>query len=205
MSDYHVDRAYSIKGPEDAKDLYTGWADTYDTSFTEAMGYIAPREIAAILIGEGAAGPILDVGAGTGAVAEHLPGQEVDGIDISAEMLEIARGKGLYRKRIVGDLTRPLKIGDATYGAVISAGTFTHGHVGPECLPELLRVTRPGGVFVCGTRPQVYDEAHFGSTLALLSAGGRIGALSFREIPLYEGVDHDHAGDRGLVMVFRRL
>jgi hypothetical protein len=32
----------------------------------------------------------------------------------------------------------------------------------------------------------------------------RIAPVDFREIGIYEGADHDHAGDTGLVMVFRK-
>lgn len=205
MTDYELEQAYDIDGPEDAKALYGNWAASYDTSFGEAWGYIAPREIAAIYRAEGGvAEPVLDIGAGTGLVAEHLAGMTVDAIDITPEMLAIAEGKGLYRERIVGDLTKPLGFGDAIYGGVISCGTFTHGHVGPAALPELLRVTRPGGLFVCGVIPPVYDGQGFGSALALLNADGVVGPLSFRRIAIYEGAEHPHAGDVGLVMVFRK-
>jgi SAM-dependent methyltransferase len=127
----------------------------------------------------------------------------VDGFDISADMLARAEEKGLYRNRILGDLTGPLDLADASYGGVISCGTFTHGHVGPECLAELLRVTRPGALFCCGTIAPVYDQMGFGSALARLVAEGRITPLNFREIGIYEGADHPHAADKGLVMVFR--
>ncbi len=204
MTDDELDNAYSIKGPDGAKALYGGWATTYDTSLEETLGYIAPRQIADIFK-ETRDGdePILDVGAGTGLLAEHLPGLTVDAIDISPEMLDQAAAKGLYRNRITGNLLEPLPMADNTYGAVVSSGTFTHGHVGPECLPELLRVTRPGALFVCGCVPAVFDGMGFGSTLAILNAQDRISDLSFHDIPLYEGKDHAHAADRGLVMVFR--
>lgn len=202
--DYALDDAYAIDGPEDARRMYGAWAKTYDESFGRAWGYIAPREIAQILRAEMAGDePVLDIGAGTGAVAEHLRGLTVDAFDITPEMLAVARDKGLYRDCIVGDLTKPLSFADATYGAVVSCGTFTHGHVGPVCLPELLRITRPGALFVCGTIPAVFDGAGFGSALALLVAAGRIEAVRFRDIPIYEGADHPHKDDRGLVMVFR--
>jgi len=87
---------------------------------------------------------------------------------------------------------------------VISAGTFTHGHVGPEALPELLRIVAEGALFVCGTKPDVFDEMRFGSALAGLQAAGRITPVQFFDIPIYEGADHPHAGDRGLVMAFRK-
>lgn len=205
-SNYKLDEAYQIDGPQDARRRYGDWAASYDESFGAAWGYIAPREIAAILKAEvGPDAAILDIGAGTGLVAEHLRGLTVDALDITPEMLEIARHKSLYREMILGDLTAPLPIPSESYDAVISCGTFTHGHVGPECFPELLRITRPGAVFACGTIGVVLDGAGFGSALARLVAIGKISPVAWRDIPIYEGVDHPHKDDRGLVMVFRRI
>lgn len=203
---YDLDNAYRIEGPAEARQMYGNWAPTYDESFAASWGYIAPREIAAILraeIPDKAA--ILDIGAGTGLVAEHLVGLTVDALDITPEMLEIARRKALYRELLLGDLTKTLDIPDASYDAIVSCGTFTHGHVGPECFPELLRITRPGAVFACGTIGPVLDGAGFGSTLARLVAHGRITPVIWRDIPIYEGADHPHKDDRGLVMVFQRV
>lgn len=203
---YDLDKAYEIHGPDDARRMYGDWAPTYDASFGQAWGYIAPREIATILKDSVIPGAeILDIGAGTGLVAEHLRGWTVDALDITPEMLEIARPKGLYRNLILGDLTKALAIPDASYDAVISCGTFTHGHVGPECFPELLRITRPGAVFACGTIGPVLDNAGFGSALARMVALGTISPVAWREIPIYEGAAHPHKDDRGLVMVFRRM
>ncbi|CAN1485087.1 SmtA SAM-dependent methyltransferases [Paracoccaceae bacterium] len=203
---YDLDGAYQINGPDDARKMYGDWAPNYDESFGAAWGYIAPREIAAILKSEIATGAeILDIGAGTGLVAESLTGQTVDALDITPEMLEIARAKSLYRQLLLGDLTKVLDIPDASYDAVISCGTFTHGHVGPECFPELLRITRPGAVFACGTIGPVLDGAGFGSALARMVAQGQITAVAWRDIPIYEDAQHPHKDDRGLVMVFRRL
>lgn len=206
MVDYDLDHAYTIEGASDARELYDTWAATYDSSFGEAHGYIAPREIARIFKTHNSRNtPVLDIGAGTGLVAEALNGLVVDGIDISEGMLKRAEEKGLYRSRIVADLTRVLPLEDASYGGVISCGTFTHGHVGPEVFPELLRVTKPDALFVCGVIPPVYDGAGFGSRLALMVAHKMITPVAFQDIPIYENADHAHAQDRGLVMVFRKL
>lgn len=34
----------------------------------------------------------------------------------------------------------------------MSVGTFTHGHVGPEAIHEVVRIVRPGGVIALGIR-----------------------------------------------------
>jgi len=205
-ADYDLDSAYTIETSTDARRVYDDWAATYDDSFAAAWGYVAPRRIAEIFLSEGgeAARPVLDIGAGTGLMAEALPGLVIDGIDISPEMLARAAAKSLYRTRIEADLTATLPLTDAAYGGFVTCGTFTHGHVGAECLPELLRLAAPGALFCCGTRSAVYDAMGFGSALALAAARGQITPPHFHEIDIYEGADHDHAADTGLVMVFRR-
>lgn len=204
MDSEELDRAYGLKSTDEARALYADWAEDYDASFGANYGYVAPREIARIYLAEGGDAPCLDVGAGTGMLAEHLEGRIADALDLSPEMLGVAGRKGLYRNLIEADVLQPLTIADGSYGGVTSSGTFTHGHVGPECLPELLRITRPGGLFVCGCIPPVFDGMGFGSALARLQAAGKISALRFADIAIYEGADHAHASDRGLVMIFRK-
>ncbi|MCU4651253.1 class I SAM-dependent methyltransferase [Roseibacterium sp. SDUM158016] len=204
MSDEELERAYALNSPDEARALYESWAGTYDTDFVDRMGYASPRRAAEIYLAEGADEPCLDVGAGTGAVAEHLRGIMVDALDLSAEMLGVAAGKGLYRQTIEADLNAPLDLPDAAYGGMVSAGTFTHGHVGPGCLPELLRIVRPGSLFVFTVLPGVYDGMGFGTALARLQAGGRISPLRFADIAIFENAGHAHAGDRSLVVIFRK-
>ena len=201
-----LEGAYALKTPDDNVGYYRDFADTYDTEFAAEMGYVYPREVARLYLAEAVPEdcPVLDIGAGTGLVAEHMGGLPVDGIDISAEMLAKAEAKGLYRRRIVADLTEPLELVDGAYGGFVSAGTFTHGHVGPDVLPELLRVARPGALYCIGINLEVFDEAGFGSAFARLVAANRVTPLDFREVAIYEGVDHEHAGDRCAVALFRR-
>ena len=142
--------AYSLKTPKDSINLYKSWAATYDNDFAKENDYRSPIEIAKYFneYSNNDDTPILDVGAGTGLIGEHLnePMREIDAIDISPEMLDIARFKNCYSKLIEADLTKKLLINKDHYGAIVSAGTFTHGHIGPEVFDELLRVTRSGGL-----------------------------------------------------------
>ena len=208
---HSLDGAYGLRTPEDSVRYYRDWASAYDREFAEAHGYAAPARIAAAFVAERQQGdaPILDIGAGTGLLADRLAvefGAEVaiDGIDISAEMLAVARDKGFYRRLIEADLTRPLDIPDESYGALLSSGTFTHGHVGPGVLPELLRIARPGALCVFGIKREAYDDERFGSTFATLVAEGRVTPLRFEAIRIYERADHEHGQDIGLTAIFRK-
>jgi SAM-dependent methyltransferase len=202
----HLKRAYGVRTPEDSVALYRDWAASYDQTFAHAHGYVAPREVARVFHAEGGEGaqPVLDIGAGTGLLGAELSGLVVDAVDISQEMLDMAGAKGLYRHRIRADLTGPLGLAEASYGGFVSTGTFTHGHVGPACLPELMRIARPGALFVLAIRPQAFDEAGFGSAFAALVADGAITPVDFRRLRIYESADHDHADDTYLTAVFRR-
>jgi SAM-dependent methyltransferase len=203
--DPDLDGAYALRTPDDNATYYRGWAGRYDAEFAASHRYVYPAEVARVFRDAGGTGPALDIGAGTGLVAAAAPGLELDAIDLSAEMLAAAGAKGLYRRRIVADLTRPLPLPDGAYAGFVSAGTFTRGHVGPGCLTELLRVARPGAVFAIGIHEAVLDGAGFGSALARLVARRAISPVDFRDVPIY-GPDatHAHAGDRSLVALFRK-
>ncbi|HSF96036.1 MAG TPA: class I SAM-dependent methyltransferase [Thermohalobaculum sp.] len=202
-----LEGAYALKTPQDNAAYYRDFSDSYDQGFAAELGYVYPRRVAELYLAEAGPGdvPVLDVGAGTGLLAEWLPGIEVDGIDISAEMLEKAAAKGLYRRRIVADLTQPLDLPADSYGALVSSGTFTHGHLGPEVLGELLRIARPGALFCLGINLAIYDTAGFAAAFARLVRQRAVTALNFREIMIYEGADHAHAQDRCTVAWFRKL
>lgn len=202
-----LEGAYALKTPADNAAYYRDFAASYDSGFVADTGYVYPREVAQVFLEQSGSldRPVLDIGAGTGLVAERLSGIEIDGIDISTEMLAQAAAKGLYRNRIVADLTGQLDIPDASYGGLVSSGTFTHGHVGPVALDEMLRVARSDALFCLGVNLQVFDTAGFGSAFAQLVAAGRITPVNFREIGVYEGVEHEHAGDRCVIALFRKI
>ena len=49
----------------------------------------------------------------------------------------------------------------ASYDAVISSGTFTHGHVGPQPLDEIFRVLKPGGILACTVHQDLWQSLGF--------------------------------------------
>ena len=81
------------------------------------------------------------MGHGTGLVGEELHQRgykNIDGIDLSADMLSVAKAKDIYGslyKSAVGSLEcKDLCVAAKLYGTAISVGVFTSKHVGIESL-----------------------------------------------------------------------
>lgn len=202
-----LENAYKLATPEDNRRYYDAFAESYDADFAAALGYHYPKAVAAIYRAHatGADVPIADIGCGTGMVAAALgvARGDIDGVDISDAMLAQAAGKGLYRATIRADLTGPLDALGNGYGAVVSAGTFTSGHLGPEPLAGLLRIARPGALFVIGVNRVFFEAAGFGPVLERLQARGEIAAMQVIETAIYDGAGHAHSADKANVLCFR--
>ena len=172
-------RAYELDGAniDETKALYRDWAETYDGTMIDGLGYVSPIKIAGLtaeLVLDRDA-RILDVGCGTGLLAAFLVEEgfsHIDGLDYSAEMLDVAKRKGRIRERFEKDLNQPLDMGEAQFDALVSTGTFTHGHVGGECLGALIALLRSGGVLICTVHQDVWDQGQFGAVLEGLMADG---------------------------------
>ena len=160
------DDAYSLKTPEDSKKLYKKWAKTYDNDFALNSNYLSPLKISSFFNKHSKITdtPILDIGAGTGLVGEYLfksGNKKIIGIDISSEMLKQAKLKGCYSSLMEADVTKKIPLNSNSIGAIVSAGTFTHGHVGPDVFDELIRIIKPGGLFVLSINSKVFIKAGF--------------------------------------------
>lgn len=201
-----LDKAYALETPEDNLALYADWATTYDTGFAIDMDYRLPQIVAEILTEHKPQGPILDVGAGTGLVAQAFPARgsvEMHALDISPEMLAVAMNKGRYARAIQADLTLPLQLKSDTYGAVVSSGTFTHGHVGPVAMDGLLRVARSGAVFVLAINAEHFEARGFTEKFADLETD--IEGLVLHEVAIYgAGADAAHRDDTAQIAIFRK-
>lgn len=206
--DPDLERAYALETPEDNLRLYRDWAESYDAVFVEATTYRFPEVVTRTYLDAGGGWPCLDVGCGTGALAEHFPADAVlDGIDLSPEMLDVADRKDRYRILIEANLKEPIALDDGMYAGLISSGTFTHGHVGPEALPELVRLMAPGGVAVITVRPQVWDDQGFEETFEALEADGLVTPPAITEERIYADparAPEGHGADTGYIVTFRR-
>ncbi len=165
-----LDRVYEAQGLDELRKLYDDWAATYDSTISGAYRYCGHEMVVARLrpcLGDDAA--ILDAGAGSGMVglaAAKAGFRNVDAMDLSVGMLEVAKERGVYRTVGTGILGGALDYPDDAYDAVASSGVFTPGHAPPSAFDELIRIVRPGG-YICFTLrhdvtppgfPEKFDE-----------------------------------------------
>lgn len=204
--------ALGLSGPEACLAYYRDWAANYDSGFASEMQYLLPAHVAAAYMGTGAGGPVLDVGAGTGLLADALRGlgfrPEIDAADFSAEMLERAAEKQIYAGLHHVDITQPIDV-PRRYAGIVSSGTFTSGHVGPEALPHLLAVAAPGAQFALSINRRVWQANGFDRALNGLAERALITDLQQIEVEVYgaaaAAIDPDHAADRALIVLFRAV
>lgn len=206
MTKPDLDRAYALETPQDSVRLYGDWAESYDESFAESSGYLLPTAVAEAFHALAGKGPVLDLGAGTGLVGEvlaQLGVTEIDGTDISAQMLAEAALKDVYDNLFEGDLTAHLPCDAGHYNGIISAGTFTHGHVGPQAFDEVLRVAAPGALVCLSVNAAYYEAQGFAAKLEALE--GSIQALTLQETPIYDQRRSDaHSNDKAMIVSFRK-
>jgi len=93
--------------------LFDEYAPRFDAHLTGALDYRGPEIILAALEACAPARRFraaMDLGCGTGLMAEALRGraEAIDGVDLSAAMIERARTRELYRNLLVGDMVLAL-------------------------------------------------------------------------------------------------
>lgn len=185
-----LQKAYSLQNTTEAKKLYADWATTYDQTMLEELGYLTPKK-ASELLNEydlPKSARILDVGSGTGLAGMELNSLgfgNIDALDYSREMLGVAKSRGVYQQIIEADLNKPLDLADNCYNALICTGTFTHAHVGGDCLPELFRVLKVGGLFACTVHKDIWSSAGFEAMQEKLVDDRVLTSLYHKEGPYY--------------------
>lgn len=154
---------YETNDRETLRNKYNAWARIYDREldkFYRVSPINSAQTLAQFLPQKDAI--ILDAGAGTGMVGEALAElgyTQIVGVDLSEEMLEIARKKQVYRDLYLGNLEdESLKIFDKeSFDAIISVGVFTFGHVHPQALNNLSSLLKSGGYFLLTVREDYYN------------------------------------------------
>ena len=162
----------------DPQTHYDGWAENYDDDLLNEYGYTAHRIASAAfdtLVTDKQAS-IIDVGCGTGLVGIELTARgftNIDGIDISSNMLAKAKQTNVYRDLIWQDVEGDPVIEDGAYDAVICVGSFGIGHMGPTAIEGLIRMAGPGMPVVIFLNAEPYIDEGYATHIAGLEQAGK--------------------------------
>jgi SAM-dependent methyltransferase len=137
-------RHYPTLGVQDG---YAAWAPTYEDTVLDLMDL---RLLERLQIHWPAAGRVLDLACGTGRVGAWLKAKgvrRIDGLDLTPQMLEQARAKGVYETLTVGDIAAT-GLPDQTYDLITQSLADEHlADLGP-LYREAFRLAKPGRGFV---------------------------------------------------------
>jgi predicted TPR repeat methyltransferase len=146
------------EAPARAADAYVaeefdGFAARYDEVLVGWLEYRGPEILhRAVLAALGANPPpqdVIDLGCGTGLAARLFRplAHRLDGVDLSAKMIEKARGRGLYDALHVDEIGRYLARMPQAYTLAIAADVLIYfGDLAPV-FADVAAALRPGGIF----------------------------------------------------------
>ncbi|NNL73607.1 MAG: methyltransferase domain-containing protein [Silicimonas sp.] len=135
---------------DETRDIYANWAESYDQDVTE-WGYATPGRIAMALRRSGANPdkPVLDFGCGTGLSGLALKATgfaQIDGTDISPEMIAKAEARGIYQHLWLSDPGDMGHVRRGQYPIIVATGVISLGAAPPETLDMLVDVVPSGGL-----------------------------------------------------------
>jgi len=165
---------YKLKTSEELLKYYQDWTkkNKYDQDMVD-WKYTAPQETVSVLskYALNKNFRILDAGCGTGLVGIELIKygySNIEGVDFSQDMLDLVP-QGIYKKIEKVDLNKTLKFKTNIYDVVMCVGTFTYGHVKPQALDELIRITKNRGLICFTINEGIYEEYGFDNKIKELS------------------------------------
>lgn len=199
-----LSEAYDTEDHRSQLAFYAKWAADYDQQMVE-LQYSSPRILCDLILQylPNSQANILDVGCGTGLTVKALfevGYTDIHGLDLSQDMINVASRRDFYQSLNVADVKQPLEYPDAQFDAVISSGTFTHGHVGAEPLNELLRILKPDGILACTVHQDLWQAKGFEASFSNFEQTDQMHCL-------YRELNHlfDNKPPEGWFCVYRKV
>jgi len=163
--DPRLSRNYTDLSSEEQREVYRNWSQNYDRDLIEDFGYVAHIHSVAALYQRvpDLSTPILDMGCGTGLVGKELVAKgyrNIDGMDLSPEMLARARILGIYQHLEEHNLSGTIEL-LPIYGAIICVGVFSHQLHHPVDLAKLFRGLLPDGLLIATVNARGWLELNW--------------------------------------------
>jgi predicted TPR repeat methyltransferase len=163
--------------------LFDQFSKDYDERMLQQLAYRAPqtlRELAQFVIPGRTGLDILDLGCGTGlsgAAFKDRAGR-LDGIDLSPEMIEKARARGVYDGLAIGDIESGF--GTACYDLVLAADTLVYLGDLEATMKVVAQALRADGFFLFTVESKTGEGFELGPKRRWRHSEGYLRALAAR-------------------------
>jgi predicted TPR repeat methyltransferase len=131
---------------------FRDFSSDYDSKMRDKLSYQAPEQLQALIrstIGDATGLQILDIGCGTGLAGAALKerAEHLTGVDLSPEMIELARARGIYDRLEVAEITEWLEGTKEKFDLITACDCLVYfGHLQPVVTAAARRL-KPGGLF----------------------------------------------------------
>ena len=147
---------------------YDDWALNYDLTLKK-WNYKAPKKAVKILVKvKKKFNNILDLACGTGMFAEEIKKKYkkiiIDGCDISAQSLKIAKQKKLYRKLYKKSFEKKIKI-TSKYDLISMIGSMTYCQKPNKLFSLVNTYLKKNGIFIFSHRIDLWEKQNFDELL----------------------------------------
>ena len=152
-------------GTNDSRELYASWASTYDNE-VQKNGYVTPERVAKALKDSvtNQSEVILDYGCGTGLSGFALQAvgfTNIDGLDVSQEMVSLAEDKSIYKKLTVFDPSTKIPVHADQYKIITAIGVIGTGAAPLEVFDNLFSLLPPSGLFAFSFNDHTLSDPNY--------------------------------------------
>jgi predicted TPR repeat methyltransferase len=161
----------------DSRELYASWAATYDEE-VQKNGYVTPKRVANALkdVVSDQSDSILDYGCGTGLSGSALQAvgfENIDGLDVSQEMVNLAEKKSIYKNLRVFDPSTEIPVHSDQYKIITAIGVIGAGAAPLPVFDSLFALLPQKGLFAFSFNDHTLNDPNYEKKVEKYLGSGR--------------------------------